>query len=212
VRLVRIEILSDDVTIDGITYDRGQVVAVDRSVAERLGERHVKLLPRPMLRASRDNVNVGDRTCAEGEVWAAPSLAIAEAHHKEGVATFLNKSEVGDSWTLPDRPGWLRVRMVARTGGPGLGAGHHPGEVVEVPRALAESMIESGVAVAQGWRPAAGDRIKVRAIGDRPVIASQLRKPGEVLEVDLAAADDAIRRGGAECIDRRPFAWSPRQD
>jgi hypothetical protein len=207
--LVRAETLSDGVTIDGICFDRGSVVVVDVRVAERLaGHGHVRLLPRPMLRAEQAHMLIGYRVCAKGEVAAAPSLAIANAHHEAGVATFLNRPEVGDSWTLPDRPGWLRVRMVARTGGPGLGAGQYPGEVVGVPRMRAESMIDSGVAVALGWRPAAGGRIRVRAIGPRPLVASQLRKPGEVVEVDFAAADDAIRRGEAEFVGRGPIAWS----
>jgi hypothetical protein len=207
-RLVRIETLSDDVTIDGITYDRGSVVSVDVGVAEALGA-HVRLLPRPMLRAKHANMLIGYRVCAKDEVAAAGSVAIAEMLHEGDTAEFLNRAEVGTDWRAPEHPGLLPVKVVVPIVSGGPGRARMPGERLEVGKEEAWRMLDAGLVEAVGWKWAVKKKVKVRALGDRLRVGDGWSRAGQVLELEWNDAGRAIRRGDAAYVGKEPIAWSP---
>jgi hypothetical protein len=208
-RLVRIETVSDDVTVDSITYDRGSIVAVDVGVAEALGS-HVRLLPRPMLRAKRAGTLIGYRVCAKDEVAASASVAIAEHLDKEGGAVYLNRAEVGTDWRAPERPGLLPVRLLtAMIAAGGLGQARAAGSIVEVPKQEAWDLIDAGMGEAVGWRWAAKRKVKVKATGERLRVGDGWSRAGQVLELEWDDAGRAIRRGEGTYAGKEPIAWTP---
>lgn len=191
---VAIEVLTDGLVIDGIARRKGETVRTDEATAEAL-RRHASVKPRPLLRAERDNLVIGNRVCAKGETAYAPSLAIALEHHRNRSATVLNADELGIQ--LPPRKGdrpfgapelvKLRARLDIFLTPQNQNV--RKGEECEVPREQGETIVKQGHADPVGWEPRPPKRVIVKAM-HTGFVAGRTMHAGEVASILQAEAEE----------------------